>query len=64
MDGSPLAADTASCRSGYEPNTIHISTFWPARVPNHDQRDEDKRVIDIRLPLKDRLEFSIHDQCG
>ena len=23
-----------------------------------------KRVIDIRLPLKDRLEFSIHVQCG
>ena len=29
-------ADTASCRSGYEPEyDPYLPSFWPARVPNH-----------------------------
>lgn len=54
----PWQADTASCRSGYEPEyDPYLPTFWPARVPNHVlAMDEYKRVIDTRLPLKDRLE--------
>ena len=54
----PWQADTASCRSGYEPEyDPYLPTFWPARVPNHVlAMDEYKRVIDTQLPLKDRLE--------
>lgn len=32
----PWQADTAGCRSGYEPDyDPHLPAFWPARVPNH-----------------------------
>lgn len=31
----PWQGDTATCRSGYDPNyDPYLSTFWPARVPN------------------------------
>lgn len=32
----PWQADSASCRSGYNPQyDPYLPTFWPARVPNH-----------------------------
>src|SRR6266540_4881195 len=32
----PWQCDTASCRSGYDPDyDPYLPTFWPARVPNH-----------------------------
>ena len=60
----PWQADTASCRSGYEPNTILFHVLASSCSESRISMDEYKRVIDIRLPLKDRLELSIHDQCG
>ncbi len=33
---TPWMTDTASCRSGYQPEiNPFLPTFWPARVPNH-----------------------------
>lgn len=52
----PWHTDTASCRSGYEPEyDPFLPTYWPARVPNHVLREEDYlRVIDPALPLDER----------
>ncbi len=53
----PWQADTAFCRSGYEPHyDPYLPTYWPARVPNQvlsekdylividDQRQRDERI--------------------
>jgi len=54
----PWQSDTASCRSGYEPQyDPYLPTFWPARVPNHVLSDADyKIVMNTKLPREKRLE--------
>jgi hypothetical protein len=54
---TPWHCDTASCRSGYEPEiSTVLPTFWPARVPNHVLREADYLVvIDTTAPMADRL---------
>lgn len=54
--GVPWQTDTASCRSGYEPEIDpFLPTFWAARVPNHVLREANYReVMDINLPLAQR----------
>lgn len=54
----PWQTDTASCRSGYEPNYDPvIPTFWPAHVPNQVLREQDYEiVIDTKRPREERLE--------
>jgi L-lysine epsilon oxidase-like protein len=54
----PWQTDTASCRSGYEPNYDPvIPTFWPAHVPNQVLREQDYEVvIDPKAKREDRLE--------
>jgi hypothetical protein len=49
----PWQADTASCRSGYEPQIDpYLPTFWAARVPNHVFTQESyRKVLDRSLPL-------------
>lgn len=49
----PWQTDTASCRSGYEPEIDpYLPTFWAARVPNHVLTQESyETVIDRSLPL-------------
>jgi hypothetical protein len=53
----PWQADTAFCRSGYEPDyDPYLPTFWPARVPNHVLTAQDYAiVIDESLPRQQRL---------
>ena len=49
----PWQTDTASCRSGYEPQIDpYLPTFWAARVPNHVfTRESYEIVLDRSLPL-------------
>lgn len=53
----PWQSDTASCRSGYEPQIDpYLPTFWAARVPNHILTDADYRtVMDTTQPRAVRL---------
>ena len=53
----PWQADTASCRSGYEPQIDpYLPTFWAARVPNHILTEADYRtVMDTTQPRPVRL---------
>lgn len=42
----PWQADTASCRSGYDPQyDPYLPTFWPARVPNQVLSEENYRLV-------------------
>jgi hypothetical protein len=52
----PWQTDTASCRSGYDPQyDPYLPTFWPARVPNQVLSEEDYRtVMDTTLSRKAR----------
>lgn len=52
----PWQADTASCRSGYEPAIDpYLPEFWAPRVPNHVLTEENYRmVLDTSLPLAER----------
>lgn len=53
----PWQTDTASCRSGYQPNyDPYLPTFWPARVPNQVLAAENyEKVMDTALPRDERL---------
>jgi len=53
----PWQTDTASCRSGYQPNyDPYLPTFWPARVPNQVLDVENyRKVMDATLPRDERL---------
>jgi hypothetical protein len=53
----PWQADTASCRSGYEPEIDpYLPTFWPARVPNHILTEADyDTLMDTSQPLSARM---------
>ena len=52
----PWQTDTASCRSGYEPQIDpYLPTFWAARVPNHVLTQESYAIVlDRSLPLEER----------
>jgi len=52
----PWQADTASCRSGYEPEIDpYLPTFWAPRVPNHVLADSDYQIVlDSNRSLADR----------
>lgn len=52
----PWQTDTASCRSGYEPQIDpYLPTFWAARVPNHVFTQESyQQVLDRSLPVEVR----------
>ncbi|MCE7028107.1 LodA/GoxA family CTQ-dependent oxidase [Jiella avicenniae] len=54
----PWQADTAGCRSGYDPRTDpYLPTFWPAAVPNHVLSEDDYAVVmDAGRPREDRLD--------
>jgi hypothetical protein len=53
----PWQTDTASCRSGYEPDyDPYLPTFWPARVPNQVlDVDNYKKVMNPKLSREERL---------
>ncbi|UXI67258.1 LodA/GoxA family CTQ-dependent oxidase [Tahibacter amnicola] len=53
----PWQTDTASCRSGYDPQyDPYLPTFWPARVPNQVLSAENyAKVMDTSLPREERL---------
>ena len=53
----PWQGDTASCRSGYEPEyDPYLPTFWPARVPNWVLLEDDyKIVMNTSLPRAQRV---------
>lgn len=53
----PWQADTAMCRSGYEPEyDPYLPTFWPARVPNQVLSESDyARATNKKLSLPDRV---------
>ncbi len=53
----PWQTDTASCRSGYQPQyDPYLPTFWPARVPNQVLSLENyKKVMNARLSRAARL---------
>lgn len=53
----PWQTDTASCRSGYQPNyDPYLPTFWPARVPNQVLSAENYAIVmDEKLPRDERL---------
>ena len=53
----PWQADTASCRSGYEPQIDpYLPTFWAARVPNHILTESAYRtVMDVKQPRAVRV---------
>jgi hypothetical protein len=53
----PWQTDTASCRSGYDPQyDPYLPTFWPARVPNQVLSVENyNKVMDTELPRAERL---------
>lgn len=53
----PWQTDTASCRSGYEPQyDPYLPTFWPARVPNQVLSDENyRKVMNRKLSREQRL---------
>jgi len=54
----PWQTDTASCRSGYEPDyDPYVPTFWPARVPNHVLTAHNYEIVmDATRPLAERLQ--------
>lgn len=53
----PWQTDTASCRSGYDPQyDPYLPTFWPARVPNQVLSEENyRKVMDTTLSRDERL---------
>lgn len=53
----PWQTDTASCRSGYDPQyDPYLPTFWPARVPNQVLSDENyRKVMNKKLSREQRL---------
>ncbi|MBL8300087.1 MAG: LodA/GoxA family CTQ-dependent oxidase [Rhodanobacteraceae bacterium] len=53
----PWQTDTASCRSGYQPNyDPYLPTFWPARVPNQVLDVENyRKVMNPKLSREERL---------
>lgn len=53
----PWQTDTASCRSGYDPQyDPYLPTFWPARVPNQVLSEENyQQVMDASLSREQRL---------
>jgi hypothetical protein len=53
---TPWMTDTASCRSGYQPQiNPYLPTFWPARAPNHILTEIAYDVVmDTGLPAEDR----------
>ncbi|SFG08378.1 hypothetical protein SAMN05518865_10859 [Duganella sp. CF458] len=53
----PWQTDTASCRSGYDPQyDPYLPTFWPARVPNQVLSVENyNKVVDQELGRDQRL---------
>lgn len=53
----PWQTDTASCRSGYDPEyDPYLPTFWPARVPNQVlSAGHYAKVMDEKLPRAERL---------
>lgn len=53
----PWQTDTASCRSGYDPDyDPYLPTFWPARVPNQVLTPSDYRIVmDKDAATADRL---------
>lgn len=53
----PWQGDTATCRSGYDPNyDPYLSTFWPARVPNQVLDEADYEIaMDPKRPRAERL---------
>ncbi len=53
----PWQTDTASCRSGYDPQyDPYLPTFWPARVPNQVLSDENyRKVMNGKLSREVRL---------
>ncbi|HVJ61822.1 MAG TPA: LodA/GoxA family CTQ-dependent oxidase [Tahibacter sp.] len=53
----PWQTDTASCRSGYQPDyDPYLPTFWPARVPNQVLSVENyRKVMNLKLPREERL---------
>jgi hypothetical protein len=53
----PWQTDTASCRSGYDPQyDPYLPTFWPARVPNQVLSDENyRKVMNKKLSREHRL---------
>jgi hypothetical protein len=53
----PWQTDTASCRSGYQPNyDPYLPTFWPARVPNQVLDVENyRKVMNLKLSREERL---------
>lgn len=52
----PWQTDTASCRSGYEPQIDpYLPTFWAARVPNHVLTQQSYEIVlDTTQPLEVR----------
>lgn len=54
----PWQGDTVFCRSGYEPEyDPYLSTFWPARVPNHVLSEANyHRAMNAKLPRAERIE--------
>ena len=53
----PWQADTAFCRSGYQPDyDPYVPTFWPARVPNQVLSQECYEIaVDTSRPMDERL---------
>ena len=53
----PWQTDTASCRSGYDPQyDPYLPTFWPARVPNQVLSDDNyRKVMNEKLPREERI---------
>jgi hypothetical protein len=53
----PWQADTAFCRSGYQPDyDPYVPTFWPARVPNQVLSEKCYQIaIDTTRPLHERI---------
>lgn len=59
----PWQTDTASCRSGYDPQyDLYLPTFWPARVPNQVLSEENyRKVMNTNLSREERL-AAFHDR--
>lgn len=54
----PWQSDTASCRSGYEPQVDpYLPTFWAARVPNHVLSEQAYlQAVDPQIPRDQRVQ--------
>lgn len=54
----PWQSDTASCRSGYDPQVDpYLPTFWAARVPNHVLSEASYAVaVDAGRPREERVQ--------